>query len=126
MNLKHTMKHFREIYELPLVQDIYEQWVSNRISDSKGQFVFEFTMNDEKAQSKILDAINGVKPLENKELSFIHSEGYIIDDYERKIILIRGWGNLTGGGGHNLSSEDAANVQDTFAEFIAYQLNKRD
>lgn len=120
------MKNFSEIYELPLVQDIYEQWVSNRISDSKGQFVFQFTMNDEKAQSKILDAINGVKPLENKELSFIHSEGYIIDNKERKIILIRGWGNLTGVGGHKLSIEDAAEVQDTFAEFIVNQLNKRD
>ena len=35
-----------------------------------------------------------------------------------KLILIRGWGNLTGAGAHNLSVEEAANIQDTFADFI--------
>jgi len=40
-------------------------------------------------------------------------------------ILIRGWGNLTGTGAHNLKEEEAANIQDTFAEYIVEQLNRR-
>ena len=38
---------------------------------------------------------------------------------------IRGWGNLTGAGAHNLSVEEAANIQDTFADFIVERLNFR-
>ena len=39
------------------------------------------------------------------------------------ILLIRGWGMLTGVGGYNLDPNVAAQIQDDFAEFILKQLN---
>jgi len=47
------------------------------------------------------------------------------DNDETEAILIRGWGGLTGIGGLNLSTLEAAHVQDTFAEYIVKQLNRR-
>lgn len=69
--------------------------------------------------------INGEKELENQDLSFKHNEGYVFDNNQSKVILIGGWGNLTGCGAHNLKLEVAANIQDTFADFIVERLNKR-
>ena len=43
---------------------------------------------------------------------------------ETRVIDIRGWGNLTGTGGYNLSEESAMIVQDTLAEYIIQRLNK--
>jgi len=121
------MKTYLDIYLPPLIQETMDEGrlLSRRITDSKHQFVFQFQFDDEKAQRKILDAINGLQNLINPELSFKHKEGFIVDNKDRQLILIRGWGNLTGQGGHKLSAEEAANVQDTFAEFIVKQLNKR-
>ena len=40
-----------------------------------------------------------------------------------KLLDIRGWGHLTGGGGHNLPAEQAAKIQDEIGEHIARLLN---
>jgi len=114
------MKDFRTYYSLPLVKDEVVNWVW----DSKDSFVFQFEFHDKDKQQVLLDAINGDKLLEG-EAVFRHDSGIISSDNEAKLILIRGWGRLTGTGGFNLEPEQAAHVQDTFAEFIVNQLNKR-
>lgn len=121
------MKTYLDIYLPPLLQETMNDGkiLSSRITDSKHQFVFQFITGNDKEQTNMINAINGVKQLENKLLSFKHKEGYIIANDVIKVILIRGWGNLTGIGGHKLSVEEASNVQDTFAEFIVEQLNKK-
>ena|SRR5690554_6284011 len=111
------MKTYKDVYKLP-VEDQYG-WVY----DQKENFVFQFLIEDEEKEKLILDVINGKQKLENKELAFIHKNGVIKTNRGEGIILIRGWGNLTGR--LNLSDEEAANIQDTFAEFIVEQLNKR-
>lgn len=112
------MKTYKDVYELPLrVDDI--GWVR----DEKDQFVFQFQFDEKFLQGNIISVINGTeKPKYQHE--FIHKEG-IISEGCNDFILIRGWGHLTGIGGLNLSTEEACNIQDTFAEFIVEQLNQK-
>lgn len=42
-----------------------------------------------------------------------------------KIILLRGWGHLTGVGGLHLPPDVAAKIQDEFGEWIAKTLNNK-
>jgi hypothetical protein len=39
------------------------------------------------------------------------------------VFTIRGWGHLTSPGGRNLSMDEAANIQDDFAQWILETLN---
>jgi len=119
------MKNWNDIYELPL-EDSYidDGFRSKRITDKKGSFVFEFLKVGNNTQEEILNVINKDVKLINRELTFTHADGYISVN-EMQVIMIRGWGNLTGTGGFNLSNEDAANVQDTLAEYIVSKLNER-
>jgi hypothetical protein len=114
------MKTYKDVYELPL-EDIHG-W----IYDQKRNFVFQFMIDDEKTEQKILDVINGKENFKNLDLLFKHEQGKIVDKFGSPIILIRGWGNLTGIGAMNLSVEEASNIQDTFANFIVERLNFRD
>jgi hypothetical protein len=114
------MKTYKDVYKLPLEDS--HGW----IYDQKRNFVFQFMIDDEKTEQKILDVINGKENFKRKDLVFKHEQGEIIDDKNRTIILIRGWGNLTGTGAMNLSDEEASNIQDTFANFIVERLNYRD
>jgi hypothetical protein len=114
------IKTYKDVYQLPLEDS--HGW----IYDQKRNFVFQFMIDDEKTEQKILDVINGKENFKNFHLSFYHEKGIIKDNKDREIILIRGWGNLTGTGAMNLSTEEASNIQDTFANFILERLNYRD
>lgn len=129
------MKTYKDIYKFPLRKAKYGSWVY----DAESNFVFQFEAKFEKGdyqkgwqefEQKIIDCLNDVKPLELKEKSnFSLSEGNIFitqNGIKSHIITIRGWGNLTGIGAHNLSGEEAANIQDTFAEFIVNKLNNKE
>ena len=116
---------WKEVYKLPLVDsfiDKHDRFRSGRILDSKSQFVFQFLNASNKSQERALAAINGTSKIGREHSVFIHEAGYISIN-GTKVILIRGWGNLTGTGGHRFTPEKAATVQDTFAEFIVRQLN---
>jgi hypothetical protein len=114
------MKTYKDVYQLPLEGS--HGW----IYDQKRNFVFQFMIDDEKTEQKILDVINVKENFKNLDLVFKHEQGQIIDKSGLPIILIRGWGNLTGTGAMNLSVEEASNIQDTFANFIVERLNYRD
>ena len=118
------MKTYKDLYKFPLKMD-YE-WTT-WVYDQNDNFVFQFEFyNDEVAAQNLLNAINGKKSLRNKELSFVLDKGQIISNEGVEAILIRGWGGLTSPNRHGLSIKEAANVQDTFAEYLLEQLNKRD
>jgi len=112
------MKTYKDIYHFPLVES--DGWVY----DQNRNFVFEFTIDLEKIKEHILNVINGMVNFKNNNLIFKHEDGYIMYKSNLHIILIRGWGNLTGS--MNLSDEEARNIQDTFADFIVERLNYRD
>lgn len=114
------MKTYKDVYKLPLEES--HGW----IYDQNRNFVFQFMIDDEKTEQKILYVINGKENLNNLDLLFKHEQGQIADKAGLPIILIRGWGNLTGIGAMNLSVDEASNIQDTFANFIVERLNYRD
>lgn len=127
------MKTYKDIYVFPLKPANGGGWVF----DQNGNFVFQFEAQFEggnyakgwkEFEDKVLDCLNGKNHLKlTTESYFIHKEGQIFikqEDNNKLIITIRGWGNLTGIGSHNLSGEEAANIQDTFAEFIVNKLNE--
>lgn len=115
------MKTYKDIYKFPLHQDKYSGWVW----DADDNFVFQFEYKGDATRAQMLDVINGEDLFTNPDLSFKHTEGIITSNLGEDMIMIRGWGNLTGTGGHNLHPNDAINVQDTFAEYIVERLNKR-
>lgn len=110
---------FRDLYEFPFRGESYS-WVY----DKNNNFIFQFEIDNKKTREKCLSIINGdLTP--TKGNSFVHDGGviYLEKNGDRlPIILIRGWGNLTGIGAYNLDGEYASKIQDTLAVFIVNQL----
>lgn len=117
------MKTYKDIYKLPLRLAKYGTWVY----DTNCHFVFQFEHYDRELNEKFLKVINGTASKDEMPTKtpfyYKRSRGYIRNVNDVNVILIRGWGNLTGSGAMNLPPEEAANIQDTFAEFILEQLN---
>lgn len=112
---------FRDLYQFPFHQAKFGTWVY----DSNSNFIFQFQFNNKETQEKAIQILNGEyeSKLPNK---FVHKDGTIyldVDGELKDFILIRGWGNLTGGGSYNLDGEYAGKIQDTLAEFIVEKLS---
>lgn len=119
-----NMKTWQDVYkDPPFVKDEIGDWVYD--SERNFLFQFEISWSNQDMIDRLLSVINGETIFTNDELRFRHEGGYILDNLDQKILLIRGWGNLTGIGGLNLPEEQARNIQDTLAEFIVERLNKR-
>lgn len=114
---------FRQVYKLPFHQKESHSWVY----DADDNFAFQFDIDDEVLQNRLLDVINGETQLDNTDLEFTYFFGDVISPSNNNstIITIRGWGRLTGIGGLNLSYDEAGKIQDSLGEFIVEQLNKR-
>lgn len=119
------MKTYKDIYKFPLRKNTYGTWVY----DQESNFVFQFEpkySNGEYAEGwidfekKVLQTLNGCH--EKFEGKFTAKNGEIFYN-DLHVITIRGWGNLTGTGARNLPAEVAANIQDTFCDFIVNTLN---
>jgi hypothetical protein len=129
------MKTYKDVYQFPL--HLTNTW----IFDNKNQFVAQFERQyDNKGnydnlwmefEFKILNCLNGVGKhpyLIDSVFEYdVNNQHIYLNDGETKtlIITIRGFGNLAGQRGHNLSNKEAANIQDTFAEFIVNKLNNK-
>ena len=115
-------------YTRPFHQAKYSGWVY----DAKDNFVFQFEGDyDEKGNYKegyeeltksIIFALNDVdhNPLKNLKLELKTK----IELYKngKLFIIIRGWGGLTGIGGHNFPSEKAVKIQDDFIKYFLYKV----
>lgn len=84
-------------------------------------------------KQRLLDRINGYDytPWTTKKTFYENDNGHIVCRVEEgentgneiKILLVRGWGMLTGVGGYNLDPSVASQIQDDFTKFILKQLN---
>lgn len=121
------MKTFKDVYQMPLVFDYMDGW-NSWVYDSKGNFVFQWefdVMQNKDFVDNVMGAFNGTYKPQTQGM-FYHENGQIFIKTQvphRHIITIRGWGNLTGVGGMNLPQDEAANIQDTFAEHLVSILN---
>ena len=118
------LKTCKDIYQFPLSHD----W--GRVRDAKYQFVFQFESKFDKEgnfaqgwkefENRVVSCLNG-NPEKFKH-PFEAKDGEIFTNGIH-VMTIRGWGNLTGIGAHNLPHDEAANIQDTFCQFIIETLN---
>lgn len=118
---KKVINDWKDIYKLPLHRAKYGSWVY----DTESNFVFEFEeFKSDTDRNIVIDILNGTEITKPKHTYFYNQEDQYIYQKEtmKPVILIRGWGNLTGTGAHNLDADIAAKIQDTFAEWIVSNL----
>lgn len=113
------MKTFKDVYEKPFIVDKF-----SRVKDSKGNFIFQFIVDLEDKVDLIISVINEEATLKNIERDVFTFDRGVVKYGDLGIILIRGWGNLTGIGGMNLSTEEAENIQNTLGWHIVKMLNR--
>lgn len=109
---------WENVFKLPFklsYGDIY-------VFDSNDHIVCNITEQDDYAVM-IVNALNGWEiTFPNKK--FNASDGCIFDGVnEDPVIVIRGWGYLTGTGGLNLAPEQAVKIQDELQGWIVKRLN---
>ena len=120
------MENFSKYYEMPLRVDDY---CPDYIWTKDNKMAFNY-LDEEKIDNRdlveiyeIVNAINGYGPGKfNASINPNHNDIIQIDGVDK--VLIRGWGNLTGQGSHNISNEDAIRVQNDFAKWIVEQLRR--
>lgn len=118
MSKDKKFKEWNEVFKLPLHQDIIS-WVS----DANGNMLFQFIITGEELRQKVLDTINGDYNVTKKTSKYIYKDGFIQTEQGVKLILMRGWGLLIGSGGFGLDANEAAYIQNGFAEYIVSRLN---
>lgn len=117
--------NWQDVYKFPLKVDDYCPIIT-WTADKQRAFDWCIDVSSEK-QQELIDMINGTKQHQFKHKFYredlaIYSENPIFRG--EPILLIRGWGYLTGSGGLHLSSEKAIKIQDEFGDYIIEQLNK--
>lgn len=115
------MELFEKAFKLPFHYDKF----GSHIWDANNDVVLQFTDYDIKKElaEQIILAINNGKKYSSSVFTYNKEEGLIYQSI-LPIIMIRGWGHLTGTGGLNLSDEEAVAIQDSLAEYLVKQLNK--
>lgn len=125
---------FSKYYKFPL-----KMWegTTGKVFTDDNNMAFDFLLPyGEKyngIKQRLLDRINGYDytPWSVKKTFYENDNGHIVCRIEEgenagnevKVLLVRGWGMLTGVGGYNLDPSVASQIQDDFTEFILKQLN---
>lgn len=112
---------FRDLYQFPFRSAKYGSWVY----DDNSNFIFQFEFKSDDTREKILRILNG-EITEYKRREVRNSKGMLevkIEDKWEEMILLRGWGSLTGVGAYNLEGKYAAKIQDTLADYIVEKLS---
>ena len=119
--------NFRNYYKLPLKVDTY---CPSYIFTSDNEMALNY-LNETKIEleeySEVYDIVGAIN-------------GYIVGDFNASVsdiaddiiningvptLMIRGWGNLIGSGCHNLSPQEAIQVQNSFRDWIINKLNRK-
>lgn len=123
-DLTEVNRPFMKAFLPPFHCNSYSSWVY----DSKRNFCFQFITHTDvnrEDREKIVSSINSGKSGGGNRYSFIKNEGIIWVNSITKLLLIRGWGHLTGTGGLNLSEKIASEIQDDLGNYLVEQLNKK-
>ena len=128
---------FKEVYKLPLY---FKEFAPFMVLTADDQRAFDFEWQawpsyekgleiDDKSIHDIIAKLNGDSNviIENY-YNFTYKDGEIWAfstkaKKKKKVMLIRGWGHLTGTGGLHLSESAATKIQDDFGQYIINILN---
>jgi hypothetical protein len=122
------MEAFKDYYKFPLKQEPVLEEVVLTADDN---FAIEFVEEDDKkglylsdvTKKEIIHALNKGNKIQ-QYFPNLNIEGSYIKSGNKTLISIRGWGNLTGIGGHNLDVDKAKSIQHQFALYIVNCLTK--
>lgn len=95
----------------------------NYIFDSKNRVCLNTYLDSPEQRVKLLNKLNGNFDKKPNGIFSLSDDKQRVLFEDKPVLLIRGWGRLTGVGGLNLSDEDAISLQDQFAEWIVKTLN---
>lgn len=107
---------FKEVYQLPLTVDDYMSYIWS----ANGVMTFDNLIDDKNVLSEILEILNGTSE-KKVTCEVMYEKGYI-KIAGQPILLLRGWGHLTGCGALNLPPNQAAKIQDDFANWVVNKL----
>ena len=110
--------NWKNYYKLPLKLECGYAWGKD------GGMALTFDYDSKNTDSiAIIDAINGTEH-DKFIITDLTYDG--VDFYQngKYIFCVRGWGNLTGIGGHNFSPKKASQIQDEFVKHIFNQLTE--
>lgn len=110
---------FDEIYKSP-----FHDFFGIGVETKEGVQCFDWMVKmPQESKQLILDILNSrTDKSVKREIKYSPSGQVTIDGIN--VILIRGWGHLTGRGALNLSPEEAAKIQDDFGEWIVKKLKQ--
>lgn len=118
-----------QFYKQPFRMAKYSSWVY----DADHNFVFQFENDyDERGEylpeqvklfEEIIFALNDVEHAPIPGVTLTVKDSIEIYHEDVHIITIRGWGNLTGVGAHNLSGDVASKIQDDFVQWLLWRAN---
>lgn len=125
---------FKSYYKFPL-----KMWegTTGKVFTDDNNMAFDWLLPYGKQfdfiKKSLLDRINGYDytPWKIKKTFYKNDNGHIVCKLEEgenagketKILLVRGWGMLTGVGGYHLPVEEASKIQDEFTAYILRCLN---
>lgn len=113
---------FKDVYKFPLIADVNGCfiWTDNSV------MAFMLLFDDNYALAKYLvDRINGGVEARDNMRPFKVENGVVMNRLGHELLLVRGWGHLTGKNALHLPIDEAVNIQDEFLEFCVNQLNKQ-
>lgn len=109
-----------------MIQNIFKPPFYNAcqiyIFDADNQMCFNILTEDEFLCYDILDAMNDKKIDKKYDNVRIDDEYLYIDD--EPVLLVRGWGYLTGIGGLNMNDEEAIKAQKELLEYVKNKLEE--
>lgn len=111
------MRVFEKAFHPPFRVDKMINWVY----DDNNNFCFQFVVDLDEKQCEQFEKVINKEITPNNFNTYTHKGG-MVKLNGNDIILIRGWGYLTGTGGLNLSGEEAAAIQDDLADYIVETL----
>lgn len=120
---------FQTYFKLPLKMDNY---CNIKVFTDNNKMAFDWCINlPKEIKQNIIKKINGTETGKFMNKEFWYENCYINckqtdnngDIITFKMLRVRGWGMLTGIGGHNISPIVALKIQDDFAEHCVNMLN---
>lgn len=106
-----------EIYKPPFKSDGVFIWSDNDVMSLMNASDYD---NSDEMMNKLADILNGKRtPAGSKGYTYSAPE-ILLDG--KPLLVVRGWGHLTGQGSLNLDHKVAAGIQDKFANWVISKL----
>lgn len=115
---------FKDAWTLPFKGDPIGYTIY--IWDSKNHVCFNYLDDDREKYDRIINLLNGEDATPFKKCN-IKGDYISVYDYDvdvKPILLVRGWGYLTGSGGLKLDAEKAKKLQEDLIEYCRDKLIK--